>query len=76
VASSVEVLLARPADSEGYTRFLVADAIGSSQAGAVVRAELAGGGQFEITLCGQREFDVPGRVKALHFPDGAVWKPK
>lgn len=60
-----EPLLVREADSPGYTRYLFADPIGTTQGGAIVEVEIEGGESFVITLHGQREFDVPG--KALSF---------
>lgn len=62
-------LLVRDADSKGYTRYLFADPIGQNQAGVRVSAELDDGGEYEIILHGQREFDVPGKAKTLRLAD-------
>jgi hypothetical protein len=67
-----DVLLVRPADSPGYTRFVLADPVGHPQAGVVVTAE-TDGGPFEIILHGQDRFDVPGEVESIAFPDGSAW---
>lgn len=72
----VNVLLVCSSDSKGQTRFLLADPIGKTQAGEYVTAELMDGGSFTILLHGQREFDIPGRIKAVSFPDGSTWTPK
>jgi hypothetical protein len=53
-----DVLLVRPADSPGYTRFVLADPVGHPQAGVVVTAE-TDGGPFEIILHGQDRSTFP-----------------
>lgn len=74
-----QVLLVRPADSPGYTRFLVADAIVGQVVVDTVDHEADDGHEpldgYSIQLEGQREFDAPGEIASVTFPDATVWTP-
>lgn len=70
-----DVLQSRPADSPGYVRLLLSDAVGDVQAGAEVVATVPDGEQV-ILLHGQREFDVIDTTTLVTFPDGSTWKPR
>ena len=61
-----------PADSPGYTRLYMLEPIGTTQAGAVVKATVESEDRaHEILLHGQREFDVPDG-SYVTFPDGST----
>ena len=58
-----------PSDSPGYTRVMVRDPVGQTQAGAQVVAHYGNGQTHELLLHGQKEFDVPTGSRVV-FPDG------
>lgn len=69
-----DVILVRPADSEGYTHLTLSDPVGATQAGADVVAQ-SPAGAVTVTLHGQKDLDVPADVTEVAFPDGTTWKP-
>jgi hypothetical protein len=74
-----QVLLARDADSPGYTHFVVADPIVGLVQADTTDDQADDGLQpltgYSIELDGQREFDVPGTISSVTFPDGDSWTP-
>jgi hypothetical protein len=72
--AKVNVLLARPADSDGYTHLILADPSASPAPASRSPIDTPDGAS-SIILHGQREFDVLSSATAVHFPDGTAWKP-
>lgn len=68
-----QVILARPADSPGYTTLTFDEPIGATTAGVEVVCETPDG-DATILVCGQSRFDVRADATLVTFP-GGTWKP-